>query len=88
MKPLYILLIAVVVAVTALPLHAAEGDTPVATRTALAVLNDTSTTVTLDVQDVPLHSVLRILSKQFGLSIITARNVDTDVSAQFKDVSL
>jgi len=51
-------------------------------------LPHTVRTVTLDVQDVPLDDVLRILSKQFGLSIIAAQNVDTPVSARFREVSL
>jgi len=55
---------------------------------AAGILQGTAGTVTLDVQNVPLDDVLRILSKQFGLSIITARNVDTQVTARFKDVSL
>jgi len=36
----------------------------------------------------PHHDVLRMLSTQFGLSIIAARNVNTPVTARFKDVTL
>jgi type IV pilus assembly protein PilQ len=52
------------------------------------LLNNSKAKVTIDVQDVPLDTALRILSKQFGLSIITAKNVQTTVSARFSDVTL
>jgi type IV pilus assembly protein PilQ len=51
-------------------------------------LRDSKAKVTLDVQDVPLDSALRILAKQFKLSIITAKSVDSTVSAQFTNVTL
>ncbi len=55
---------------------------------AAEVLDSSTAKVTLDLQDVPLDDALRILSKQFGLSIITAKDVTTSVTARFNEVSL
>ena len=62
----------------------AADKTPDATD----ALRDSTAKVTIDVQGVPLDTALRILSKQFGLSIITAKNVETTVSARFSNVTL
>ena len=64
------------------------AEPPPPPRGAFEALRDTKLKVSLDVQNVPLDDVLRILSKQFDLSIITAKNVTTTVSARFQDVSL
>ncbi len=64
------------------------AEPPPPARGAFEALRDTKLKVSLDVQNVPLDDVLRILSKQFNLSIITAKNVTTAVSARFQDVSL
>ena len=55
---------------------------------AAQLLDSATARVSLDVHKAPLDDVLRILSKQFGLSIISARDVTTEVTARFKDVSL
>ena len=63
----------------------ATADPPV---TAIQALSNTDTRLTVDLQDVPLTDALRVLSKQFGLSIITAKDVATNVNARFNDVTL
>jgi len=67
---------------------AAAAPPPPKAPTALEALNSSAGTVTIDVQAVPLEDVLRVLSRQFGLSIITAKNVNTSVTARFKSVTL
>lgn len=66
-------------------LPAAAGGKPSDVK---KLLNDPARTFTIDVQNVPLDDVLRMLSKQHDLSIITAKDVETMVSARFHKVTL
>jgi len=52
------------------------------------LLEDPQKTFSVEVQNVPIDTVLKMLSKQHNLSIITAKNVNTTVTASFKDVTL
>jgi type IV pilus assembly protein PilQ len=52
------------------------------------LIDATEERVSLDLQEVPLRDALAMLSKQFGLSIITARDVTTNVTVRFRNVTL
>ena len=86
MKPLFRLTVAALLVLAGADAVAADQPAPV--RAADLIKNPASRVKDFAVQDVPLDVALRILSKQFNLSIITARNVATNVTATFKDVSL
>jgi type IV pilus assembly protein PilQ len=86
MKPLFRFAVAALLLLACADVVAADKPTPVR---ADSLIKDPSARVKdFAVQDVPLDAALRILAKQFGLSIITARSVSTNVTASFKDVSL
>lgn len=88
MKALFRLTIAALLVAACANAVAADQPNPAPPRAADLIENPAARVKDFAVQDVPLEVALRILSKQFNLSIITARNVTTNVTATFKDVSL
>ncbi len=88
MKPLSRSLLAAALVLASATAWAAETPDAPPVR-AIDLIQDPNARVKdFAVQNVPLDVALRLLSKQFKLSIITARDVTTAVTATFKDVSL
>jgi len=88
MKPLFRSTVVAALVLACSGAWAAEKPTPAPVSAADIIRDPNARVKDFTVQDVPLDVALRILSKQFDLSVITARSVTTNVTATFKDVSL
>jgi type IV pilus secretin PilQ/predicted competence protein len=86
MKPPFSL--AKIAAATAVLLCVSAGARAAQTSDADRLIDSAKERVSLELQEIPLRDALAMLSKQFGLSIITARDVNTSVSVRFRNVTL